>query len=123
MSLFDDLPDADPTPELELPPIQGTPRQYNWATVVRKRKLLDIGAFIASSEAYVQSIASRSPERAAKCQLVIDKNTARFEALCAETAANYWLIHRDNSVAELLDAAAAKPGQSFTWKNNERVEK
>lgn len=122
MSLFeDDIPAAEPEAELELPPIQGTEKQYNWSTAVRKKKLLAIREFLASCQAYADRMLLTNPEKAAECQQSITATTARFEALCTETAARFWLDRRDQSVQQLLDGE--EPPKSYTWRDNERVEK
>lgn len=123
MSLFDDIPAEDAAPEPDLPPIQGTDKQFNWATAVRKKQLAAVRATLDETEAYLAAIQITNPERACALEADLAAHRATYERLCVEITARYWLAHRDNSAAELLADADAKPGITYTWRNNVRVEK
>lgn len=112
MPLFD-VPTA--TVSVDLPSLEGSDKQRNWAFFIRSRKMAEVQALIRGQRGLVETHrqAGRVPQtEAAQATLTIFIDGAgRLER---ERSARFWIDRRENTAHELLTGGApARPGPSY----------
>lgn len=108
--------EVEPEPEhsAELPELQGSPKQIDWAIHIRKKRLVEIGQYLRKHRLYVENLKDLGRTEAyererARYRAELD----REEELRRIDQARFWISHRDNSAQELLERGPAKPGDSY----------